>query len=218
MKTRHIIITAVIVALVGLGVLAVGGRWLWRRGHRFGLAPGAEGKGVLLVSRPGERYVGGQLRFFSVDADGVIGATNIAFLNLYHTEGRSFRLTGQLWPGETGEKTPHPDLPDGFALFIREWDSLHRYSLRTRSLEVKRRLHGGHAESGVVHPVSFVPPGRGSWLPFAADVSAAGISFQVGGQSGEIKGPLDTDGVNRIALVPGARLKDLRVEIRDSPK
>jgi hypothetical protein len=66
--------------------------------------------------------------------------------------------------------------------------------------------------------VSFVPPGRGSWLPFAADVSAAGISFQVGGQSGEIKGPLDTDGVNRIALAPGARLKDLRVEIRDSPK
>jgi hypothetical protein len=211
LKPRHIII-AVAVAFLCLGILFIASVWFFRRSPHIKLARDHEANSVLLVSKEGERYVGEQLRFFVLDGDGVISATNIVSLNLYYTEGRPFRLSGQLWLEPIG-KASNADLPDGFALFIREWDSLHRYSLRTRSMEVKRRLREGFLENGIRQAVSFQPPVFATWIPFSADVSAEGISFQIGDQSGVIAGPLDIDGANKIAIAPGTKLKDVRLEI-----
>ena len=146
----------------------------------------------------------------------MLSVTNPAFLTLYHTEGRAFQLAGEVWLGRAEGEAPIPDLPDGFALFIREWDSLHRYSLRTRSMEVKRRQWEGSLENGIKQVVSFRPLGFGAWIPFTAKVSAEQISFQIGDQFGVIQGPLDVDGANKVALAPGTKLKDLRLEIFDS--
>lgn len=173
---------------------------------------------VLLVAPEGRRCVGNQLRFFTVDQDGVISTTNTASFSLYYTEGEPFRLSGELWLSDASERARVADLPDGFALFIREWDSLHRYSLRTRSMEVKRRLRGGVPENGIVQAVSFQPPVFGAWIPFSAEVSAEQISFQIGEQSGVIPGPLDVDGANKVALTPGTKLKNLRLEMLEAPK
>ena len=208
------LIIALAVAFVCFDILVIGGLWLWGRASRSPSKPSNKGKNVLLVAKEGGHYIGEQLRFFLVDDTGVISVTNPAWLNLYHTEGKSFRLSGAIWIGEpTGE--PIPDLPDGFALYIREWDSLHRYSLRTRSLEIKRRLHRGVPEPGIKQAVSFKPPVFATWIPFSAEVSADSISFQIGDQSGTISGPLDVNGANKIALAPGTRLKDLRFELTD---
>ena len=213
MKTRHLVIGGIL-AFVALEILGFAGVWLLTRGARQ--RPTRDSASYVadafLVSKEGERFVGEQLRFFLVDGDGVISATNIAFINLYHTEAKPFRLTGLVWLEPDGSVS-HGDLPDGFALFIREWDSLHRYSLRSRSMEVKRRMHSGASENGIKQAVSFRPPAFATWLPFAAEVSAESISFQIGDQSGVIQGPVDVDGANKIALAPGTKLKDVRLEM-----
>src|SRR5579863_9915754 len=78
----------------------------------------------------GQKFVGEQLRAFAVEPDGTVVATRDAWINLYYTEGAPFRLSGKVWLGGPSKTLEFPkDLPDGFALFLREWDSLHRYSL-----------------------------------------------------------------------------------------
>ncbi len=215
MKTRHIIIV-LLVAFLCIDALVIGTVWILTRHRGLSSDPNAKAGSVSLAAPEGRRYIGEQLQFFLVDEEGVLSVTNPAFITLYYTEGRAFRLTGEIWLSVLEGRAPIPDLPDGFALFIREWDNLHRYSLRTRSLEVKRRQRGGVLENGIKQVVSFPPPVFGVWIPFTAEVSTERISFQIGDQSGAIEGPLDLDGANKVALAPGTKLKDLRLEILDS--
>jgi hypothetical protein len=214
LKTRHIII-ALVVAFLGIDAIVVGVVWKLTQHRRLQFQPVHAGT-ISLTGTEGRRYLGEQLQFFVEDGNGVLSVTSPAFLTLYHTEGKAFQLAGEVWLGESEGKAPIPDLPDGFALFIREWDSLHRYSLRTRSMEVKRRQREGLLEKGIKQVVSFRPPGFEAWIPFTANVSAERISFRIGDQSGVIAGPLDVDGANKVALAPGTKLKNLRLEIFDS--
>jgi hypothetical protein len=216
LKTRHIII-AVVVAFLGIDAIVVGAVWKLTHHRRLqSQSQPAPVSSVSLTGTEGRRYLGEQLQFFVEEGNGVLSVTNPAFLTLYHTEGKAFQLAGEVWLGESEGRAPIPDLPDGFALFIREWDSLHRYSLRTRSMEVKRRQREGLLENGIKQVVSFRRPDFGAWIPFTANVSAEQISFQIGDQSGVIGGPLDMDGANKVARAPGTKLKNLRLEILDS--
>ena len=211
MKTRHVIIAGVVL-FIGLDVLVLGALWLLRSDAKSEPNPRRDGK-VLLTAPEGKHFVGHQLQFLTADPDGVLHATNTTSIHLYHTEGKSFRLTGKLWLDEPENRPRVQDLPDGFALFFREWDGMHRYSITTRSMEVKRRLNAGVRESGIRQVTAFDPPTFRTWIPFTAEASADAISFQLGDQSGVISGPLDTDYANRIVLAPGTRLSELRLEI-----
>ena len=172
----------------------------------------APARSVLLSAKEGERYVGEQFQFFNVDRDGVISATNNAWFSLYYTEGRPFRLSGEVWLPEPRNPSL-PDLPDGFGLFLREWDSLHRYGLTTRSIDVKRRLLAGFSDNNITKVASFTSPVFGIWIPFAVEASVEGISYRIGDQTAMVPGPLDMDGANKIVLATGVRLKDVRLEI-----
>ncbi len=212
MKTRHIIIALAVVFIV-LNVFIVGGVWFLRRGVAPTVSSLVATRSVLLVSPEGRHYLGDQLGNFTVDQEGVIGATNTAWFSLYYTEGKPFRLSGEVWLADPSARARVQDLPDGFALFIREWDSLHRYSLTTRSVEVKRRLRGGLAENAIIPVASFKPPAFETWIPFTVEVSGEGLGFRIGEQSGTIPGPLDVDGANKIALTAGTRLRNVRLEM-----
>ena len=175
----------------------------------------ASGPSVLLHRAEGKRFVGDQLQFFNVSADGEITSTNLAWISLYYTEGKPFRLSGEVWLNETNSASA-TDTPDGFALFLREWDSLHRYQFNTRSVDVKRRLRAGRPEKGIAGASSFKTPEFGAWLSFSVDASAANLSYTFGGtlmQGVELIGPLDVDGANKIVIAPGTRLKNLRLEV-----
>jgi hypothetical protein len=172
------------------------------------------GQAVLLTSKAGRRYVGDQLQHFQVDAQGAISSTNDAWISLHNTEGKAFRLSGQVLLGGPSPTLEFPeDAPDGFGLFLREWDSLHRYQVSTRLLRVKRRSWSNGKEQDIVEPVQFQESPQGQWLPFVVEASAQQIAFQVGTQTGTLPGPLDMDGANKIALAPGTKVKDVQVQI-----
>lgn len=216
MKIRNIFIV-LLLAFLAVNLVLVAGYFLLRSKPAPLATAGAARGPVLLTAPEGERFVGEQLRFLRLDPDGVLSATNIVCINLYYTEGRTFRLRGEVRLAPPGERpAAHGDYPDGFALFFREWDSLHRYSLRTRGVEVKRRQTGGNAnERNIVQAASFGPPPFNTWLPFAAEVSREKITFRIGNESGELPGPLDLDGANKIGLTPGTMLRQLVLEILD---
>ena len=177
------------------------------------------GQPVLLTSQQGRRYVGDQLKLFDVDAEGAIGTSKDAWLSLHNTECKAFRLTGQVWAGGPSPTLAYPeDLPDGFALYIREWDGLHRYAATTQSILVKRRRWAGNPqENDIVEVAHFQEPPQAAWIPFSLEVTADRISFQIGTQTGVIAGPLDSDGANKIALAPGSKVKDVTVQILPGP-
>ena len=165
----------------------------------------------------GKKFVGEQLRAFKLDADGALVATKDAWINLYYTEGAAFRLSGKVWLGGPSKTLDHPaDLPDGFALFLREWDSLHRYSLTSRSLTVKRRLNEGIKHPNNMKVAEWESPALGEWVPFTVESTPAQIVFHFGKHTGVIKGPLDMDGANKIAVAPGTKIKDIQLEILEA--
>src|SRR5436190_2174519 len=99
--------------------------WAARRDKaRAAQKANVSGSSVLLHTTEGKRYVGDQLQFFNVSTDGEISSTNLAWISLYYTEGKPFRLSGEVWLNESN-KTPSGDTPYGFAIYLREWDSLH---------------------------------------------------------------------------------------------
>jgi hypothetical protein len=164
-------------------------------------------------SASGKKFVGDQLRAFSAEG-GAIVSTRDAQIDLYYTEGAPFRLSGKVWLGGPSKTLEFPqDLPDGFALFLREWDSLHRSSLTSRSLIVKRRLVEGVKEKKIAHVADFGAPATGQWVSFVVEATPAQISCKFGEYSAVIKGPLDMDGVNKIVLAPGSKIKDMQLEI-----
>ncbi|MFO1500667.1 MAG: hypothetical protein U1G07_20165 [Verrucomicrobiota bacterium] len=184
-----------------------------------GIAESASGnRGIDLLSRAGRKYVGSQARFFFVDPDGVLSSPKPQWISLHHTEGRPFRLHGQVWLGGMYDKMLFPDdLPDGFALFIREWDGLHRYALTSRGTDVKRRLANGVTAMDTVAINRFEQPTLRQWLPFHVEVNWNEIVFVFAGRRSVVEGPLDMDGANKIAIAPGTKLRQLRLELFEGP-
>ncbi len=172
--------------------------------------------GVELTSDAGKRYVGEQLKFFHVDPKGQITTSEPQWLYLYHTEGKRFRLRGEVWLGGKYEskELPFPsDLPHGFTLWLREWSGVKRYAANTDGLRVKRRLHEGKQQDGTTWPVQFDSLQTERWYRFYADVSRDFIYFHIGPKSGLIKGPLAVDGANKIVIAPRTQLRNLRLEV-----
>jgi hypothetical protein len=169
-------------------------------------------EGVDLNSQAGQWFVGHQLRFFIQGEDGSLIASRPSWINLYYTEGRSFKLGGRvLLTGELlDENHPH-----GFALYLREYDSAHRYEATCLGLRVRRRLVEGRASEELVIPFEFERPPLGTWRDFSVEASQKTIAVKFGNQSGVVDGPLDLDGANKIALSPGAKLRDLRITLLD---
>lgn len=167
--------------------------------------------GIGLMAIEGQAFVGHQLRFFDQSEPGVLRATKPAWIALYCTEGRDFTLTGEVWLAGPSSAMLHPgDLPDGFALFLREWDGVQRYQLDSRRILAKRRMVAGRATDRI-GTTEFGAAPLGQWLPFSARVSQAGIDYQIGNSSARLDGPLDMDGANKIALAPGSKLRNLRL-------
>jgi hypothetical protein len=169
-------------------------------------------------SDTGKHFVGDQLQAFQSGADGAIVASHDAWINLYYTEGKPFKLSGEVWLGGESATLDHPrDLPDGFALFIREWDSLHRYALTSRAMTVKRRLHDNVRERKIVHVHSFPNAELGRWIPFSLEATASRITYKFGDETGVIEGPLSMDGANKIEMAAGTKIKNVELEVLNSP-
>jgi hypothetical protein len=105
------------------------------------------------------------------------------------------------------------DLPDGFALFLREWDGVQRYQLDSRRMMVKRRLLNGHPVSDIQTIVEFSPPPLGEWAPFHVRLSRDVIEYSFAGVVSRLVGPVDIDGANKLTIAPGTRIKNLRLSI-----
>jgi HEAT repeat protein len=172
-----------------------------------------------LLSKEGELHLGHQLEFFDTSEPGVVGTRKPAWISLYRTEGRDFTLTGEVNLGGADDRMLFPsDLPDGFALFLREWGGLQRYQFDSRNITVKRRLLHGQVASDIIPMVEFAPPRRGAWTPFQVRVSESMIEYSFAGNVARLPGPLDTDGANKIAIAPGTRLRNLRLSLQGQPK
>jgi hypothetical protein len=169
---------------------------------------------INVASEQGKPFVGNQIAAFQSDAEGAIVASRDAWINLYYTEGQPFKLSGQVWLGGTSKTLDHPrDLPEGFALFIREWDSLHRYALTSRGMVSKRREHDNLQEHKIAHVHSFPSAPLGQWISFSVEATAGQIMYKFGDKTGVINGPLDMDGANKIALAAGTKLRNIQLEL-----
>lgn len=171
----------------------------------------AAADGVPLASAQGEPFLGHQLSFFHADPDGSITCDEPAWLSLYRTEGRSFRLSGEVMLARETPELFQTDAPLGFALFLREFDSLHRYEANSVGMRVKRRPVEGEPVEKFYRPFVFKPVEPEQWHAFSAEVSPGFISFSLGNQMGMIRGPLGLDGANKIVLTPGAALRNLKL-------
>lgn len=169
--------------------------------------------GVMLSSAQGEQFCGHQLESFRKGSDGALTCSEPAWINLYRTEGKSFRLSGEVMLAPKGFPGGLSDAPQGFALFLREFDSLHRYNANSVGMRVKRRLLEGEKIQQFARPFVFKTLERGTWHRFAAEVHPNLISFSLGNQIGMIRGPLAIDGANKIVLSPGAKLRGLQLKI-----
>ncbi len=135
-------------------------------------------QGTLLTSRAGTKFVGDQLEAFTVSGD-TITAKKPSFIILYYTEEKPFRLTGEVWLGGPSDAVPYSaDLPDGFTIWLREWGSLNRYSMNSRSVAIKRRSHDGINEKNIVPVASFPQAELGGWVPFSVEATAKQIAFK----------------------------------------
>lgn len=184
--------------------------------------PGAANGGVSLMSAGGERFVGRQFDGYHVDriqSVPELEASQPSWIYLYHTERRSFVLQGEVKLGGMYQDMLHPeDFPDGFSLFIREWDGLRRYQLDSRKVLVKRRLLDGEPELFMNTISEWPAPELGVWIPFRVRVAQETIEYRFGDYECVIEGPLDIDGANKIASVPGTRLRNLKLKLLDSPR
>ena len=169
---------------------------------------------VDLLSPRGRRHVGDQLQAFAIDPDGIISSSKPAWLSLYYTENKPFRLSGEVWLGGASDELLFPgDLPDGFALFIREWDGLRRYRLTSRGARVKRRMYRGGKQPGIFQIANFEEKSLRKWIPFTVVANWDAIRFTFGNETITLEGPLDMAGANKIVIVPGTKLRNLRLGV-----
>ncbi len=144
-------------------------------------------------------------------------ATKDLAIKLNQTEGKSFKLKGEVWLDGPSPRLKYPlDEPEGFGLFLRQVDGLHRYEANSGRLRDKRRLLEGVLKTSIVEVATLPSFPLHTWIPFSVEATRYRITFSLGGNQHEIRGPLDTDGVNEIALVAGTKIKNIQVEILDS--
>lgn len=168
--------------------------------------------GIALLAPEGQAFVGNQLDQFDRSEPGVLRTTKPAWISLYWTESRDFTLSGEVNLGGAYPQMLFPgDLPDGFALFVREWDGVQRYQIDSHRIMAKRRLLKGRVPENFENSEELPTPAIHRWIPFRASVSQRGITFQFGEGSTALEGPLDVDGANKIAIAPGTMLRDLRL-------
>jgi hypothetical protein len=175
----------------------------------------ALGAAVSLTSPEASVYVGNQLKSFQVDADGVVSTTEDRELTLNTTQGKSFKLSGQVWlggPSSTSTRAPS-DYADGFALVIRQLNGTHRYELTSHGILVKRLKVNGTLDDKIDQLVNLQTPTLNEWTPFSAEVTPDQITFMFGGQHAVIPGPVDTAGTNYISLSAGSKLRYLQLEL-----
>jgi hypothetical protein len=150
---------------------------------------------------------------------GVYIAPKDLTIKLNRTENKSFLLSGEVWlDGPSPASKYAADRPDGFQLYLRSVDSLHRYEADSRLMRVKRRLFGGEAQTKIVPIAKWPNFPLHRWIPFALVATAENITFTFGDYTGEIRGPLDTNGSNEIGLVAGTRLRNVHLGILDDAK
>lgn len=104
------------------------------------------------------------------------------------------------------------DLPDGFSIWLRELDGLHRYSLNNRSLNIKRRPHDGQEETKIVTAATFPQAQLGVWLPFSIEATATQLTCKFDKLFVNVAKPA-MDGANRLALASGSKLREVRVTL-----
>jgi len=140
-------------------------------------------------------------------------------IKLNGTENKPFKLSGEVWLDGSSPRLRYPtDEPSGFGLFLREIDGLHRYQVNDSLLLVKRRLLEGMPLDKIVHVSAFPNFPLRTWTPFSLEATGDRITFSFGGYQREIRGPLNVDGTNEIALVAGTKLRSMRLEIlHDAP-
>jgi hypothetical protein len=172
------------------------------------------GQSVLITSKEGQQIVGDQLQQFKLEADGALTSTNDSWIGLNNTIGKNFRLSGEVWLAGPSTTMDYPeDTPDGFAVYLREWDGMHRYAATTRSMLVKRRNWSVGKAQGISEVTRFQEPPLQTWIPFTVEATSEQIVFRVGNQGATIPGPLDEDGANKIAVAPGTKIRNVSVQL-----
>jgi len=154
------------------------------------------------------------LKACHVSPNGVITVDKDITFGLKGTEGKDFVITGELYP------TQKPILYNtgGIIFHLRQISGTKRYELSIGGMRAKRILLEGEVVKKYASPMSFAGITREEWHPFRIEVSADAITAQFGDQQGIAKGPLEKRGQNQIILGPGAKLKNLKVEIKpDKP-
>jgi hypothetical protein len=152
------------------------------------------------------------LQFFDPDAlkrcqlgpDGSISSDKETSLVMKGTEGRDFIVSGELMLADKKGAV--------VSFFLREADDLHRYQLTTNGLRVKRILLEGKVVSQIASAFTFNCP-RNQWIPFRFEVRSTGIIARLGDESGAAKGPLSTNGPNRLVLTQGGSVRNIQVAV-----
>jgi len=152
----------------------------------------------------------------SLDA-GRIGSFAVAtdtLIKLNNTEGKSFKLSGEVWLGGNSTTSRYPKAaPGGFMLMVRQTDGLHSYEFNADGVRDKRRLLEGKAQTKIIAKTPWADVPLHTWIPFTLTVNADKISYQIGSHTAEIAGPLDTNGNNQIDLIAGSKLQNVQLEI-----
>ena len=150
----------------------------------------ARGEAVALISPQAKDFVGQQLSSFQVDADGVISSTENRYLRLNNTQGKSFKLSGQVWlGGPSADSTFLAVAPDGFVLRLRQISMNHTFRLSSQFIQVDRVKANGIVDDQIDQIATFDKPVLNTWIPFSVEATFDHITYQFGSQNGSIPGP-----------------------------
>src|SRR6202012_4261904 len=97
--------------------------------------------------------------------------------------------------------------------YLRQLSARKRITLTVNGMMVKRMLLAGEVIKKFAYPMKFSGIEPGKWRHFNIDASKNAITVQFDGQQGVAKGPIETGGTNSLVLGPGAKVKNLKVDI-----
>ncbi len=135
-------------------------------------------------------------------------------INLDQTTGKSFRLSGEVWLDGPVPGSKHPgDCPQGFSLYLREVDGLHRYEANSNLIRDKRRYLAGNPLTKIENVATLPAASLHQWIAFSVVATEDKISFTFGKSSVDFLGPLAMNGKNEIALAIGTKLRNIQLDI-----
>jgi hypothetical protein len=168
-------------------------------------APGADGPPAPLSDGEVQEF----LKSCHVDAQGVVTVDHLLTLALRGTDNQHFVASGDFWLAP--EPTP---FHNGQMYFhLRQSSGKKCIDLSVNGMRVKRMLLAGEMVKKFASPMKFSGIEPEKWHHFKINASKDGITVQFDGQQGIAKGPIETAGANSIVLGPGAKLKNVKVEI-----